>query len=115
MLRDCVPRCTERGGLVTLRPLVLPEGSTMALDMNTLRRGLALTLDATRFDWLGSRYEGKVRDNYVTADGRRVIVVSDRISAFDRVIGTLPFKGQVLNQLASYWFAQTASLVPNHV
>jgi phosphoribosylaminoimidazole-succinocarboxamide synthase len=87
----------------------------MAIDKETLQRGLALTLDGSHFDWLGSRYEGKVRDNYVTADGRRVIVVSDRISAFDRVIGTLPFKGQVLNQLATYWFAQTAQLVPNHV
>ena len=90
----------------------------MAIDNDTLRRGLALTLEGTRFEWLGSRYEGKVRDNYVTQDPhdkRRVIVVSDRISAFDRVIGTLPFKGQVLNQLAAYWFAQTAGLVPNHV
>lgn len=87
----------------------------MAIDTDTLRRGLELALEGTHFDWLGSRYEGKVRDNYVTADGRRVIVVSDRISAFDRVIGTLPFKGQVLNQLAAYWFAQTAQIVPNHV
>ena len=87
----------------------------MAIDNDTLRSGLELTLAGTHFDWLGKRYEGKVRDNYVTPDGRRVIVVSDRISAFDRVIGTLPFKGQVLNQLAAYWFAQTAALVPNHV
>lgn len=87
----------------------------MAIDNDTLRSGLELTLAGTHFDWLGKRYEGKVRDNYITPDGRRVIVVSDRISAFDRVIGTLPFKGQVLNQLAAYWFAQTASLVPNHV
>jgi phosphoribosylaminoimidazole-succinocarboxamide synthase len=87
----------------------------MAIDKETLQRGLALTLDGSHFDWLGSRYEGKVRDNYVTADGRRVIVVSDRISAFDRVLGTLPFKGQVLNGLAAYWFDQTRSVVPNHV
>jgi phosphoribosylaminoimidazole-succinocarboxamide synthase len=87
----------------------------MAIDNDTLRSGLELTLAGTHFDWLGKRYEGKVLDNYITPDGRRVIVVSDRISAFDRVIGTLPFKGQVLNQLAAYWFTQTASLVPNHV
>src|SRR5688572_1378652 len=85
------------------------------IDARTLEQGLALTLDGTNFDFLGSRYEGKVRDNYSTPDGRRVIVVTDRISAFDRVIGTLPFKGQVLNQLSAWWFAETKHIVPNHV
>jgi phosphoribosylaminoimidazole-succinocarboxamide synthase len=87
----------------------------MPIDNATLHRGLALTLDRTEFDFLGQRYEGKVRDNYSIGDGRRVIVVSDRISAFDRVLGTLPFKGQVLNGLAAYWFEQTRGVVPNHV
>jgi len=87
----------------------------MTIDDDTLQRGLALTLHGTQFDFLGARYEGKVRDNYSPGDGRRVIVVSDRISAFDRVLGTLPFKGQVLNQLAAHWFEQTRKTVPNHV
>jgi phosphoribosylaminoimidazole-succinocarboxamide synthase len=87
----------------------------MALDQETLKRGLSLTLDATSLGFLGARYQGKVRDNYQTADGRRIIVVSDRISAFDRVLGTLPFKGQVLNGVATYWFEQTRAIVPNHV
>jgi phosphoribosylaminoimidazole-succinocarboxamide synthase len=87
----------------------------MPIDANTLEQGLALTLARTELGWLGSRYEGKVRDNYVTADGRRVIVVTDRISAFDRVLGTLPFKGQVLNRLAAYWFEQSRAIVPNHM
>jgi len=56
-----------------------------------------------------------VRDNYTTQDGRRFIVVTDRISAFDRVLGTLPFKGQVLNSLAAFWFEQTKDIVPNHM
>jgi phosphoribosylaminoimidazole-succinocarboxamide synthase len=64
---------------------------------------------------VGKHYEGKVRDNYTTQDGKRIIVVSDRISAFDRVLGTIPFKGQVLNQLAAYWFEITQTLAPNHV
>jgi phosphoribosylaminoimidazole-succinocarboxamide synthase len=64
---------------------------------------------------LGRRYVGKVRDNYTTPQGQRIIVVTDRISAFDRVLGTIPFKGQVLNQLAANWFQATASLAPNHV
>jgi phosphoribosylaminoimidazole-succinocarboxamide synthase len=87
----------------------------MTIDSKTLEQGLSLTLSGTSFDWLGTRYEGKVRDNYSTADGRRIIVVTDRVSAFDRVLGTLPFKGQVLNGLAAYWFEQTRALVPNHL
>ena len=85
------------------------------MDLATLRQGLTLTLDHTALDFLGKKYQGKVRDNYSTADGRRFIVVTDRISAFDRVLGTLPFKGQVLNSLAAFWFQETAQLVPNHV
>jgi len=63
---------------------------------------------------LGDKYEGKVRDCF-TRDGRRTIVVSDRISAFDVVLGTIPFKGQVLNQIAAFWFDISKDLVPNHV
>jgi phosphoribosylaminoimidazole-succinocarboxamide synthase len=85
------------------------------MDLTTLQKGLALTLDATSLDFLGSKYQGKVRDNYTTRDGRRFIVVTDRISAFDRVLGTLPFKGQVLNSLAAFWFEQTKDIVPNHM
>ena len=71
-------------------------------------------LNATDFPSLGSKYEGKVRDNY-SKDGRRVIIVSDRLSAFDRVIALIPFKGQVLNQMASFWFDKTKDIVGNHV
>jgi phosphoribosylaminoimidazole-succinocarboxamide synthase len=85
------------------------------MDAATLRKGLSLTLDSTQLDAFGTKYEGKVRDNYSTNDGRRFIVVTDRISAFDRVIGTLPFKGQVLNSLAAFWFEETKHVVPNHM
>ncbi|MCB9666797.1 MAG: phosphoribosylaminoimidazolesuccinocarboxamide synthase [Myxococcales bacterium] len=64
---------------------------------------------------MGTKMRGKVRDSYLTNDDRRVIVVTDRISAFDCHVGTLPFKGQVLNQLAAWWFTETAEVVPNHV
>ena len=80
-----------------------------------LRAALAHPLEKTSLDALGTKYEGKVRDNYTTKDGRRYIVVTDRISAFDRVLGTLPLKGQILNQLAGYWFDETKSIAPNHV
>ena len=85
------------------------------MDLATLRQGLSLTLDHTSLDVLGKKYQGKVRDNYSTTDGRRFIVVTDRVSAFDRVLGTLPFKGQVLNSLAAFWFEQTKNVVPNHM
>ena len=82
-----------------------------------LRNQLAATLEGTDFSGagLGDRYEGKVRDCYVTGDARRIIVVSDRISAFDVVLGTLPCKGQVLNQIAQYWFEESAHIAPNHM
>jgi phosphoribosylaminoimidazole-succinocarboxamide synthase len=71
-------------------------------------------LAGTDFADLGEKYEGKVRDVYVRA-GERVLITTDRVSAFDRVLGLIPFKGQVLNQLSAWWFEQTADLVNNHV
>ncbi len=68
---------------------------------------------------LPDRREGKVRVGYALPDddggGRRLFVTTDRLSAFDRVIAGVPYKGQVLNQLAAWWFATTADIVPNHV
>jgi len=58
--------------------------------------------------------QGKVRDGYVVND-QRWLIATDRISAFDRVLGTIPYKGQVLNQLSAWWFARTRDLVANHV
>jgi len=58
---------------------------------------------------------GKVRVSYALADDRRLFVTTDRLSAFDRVLAGVPYKGQVLNELAAFWFSRTADLVPNHV
>jgi len=85
------------------------------VDVSLIQKALAHPLDRSDFPLLGKKYEGKVRDNYSTADGKRVIVVTDRISAFDRVLGTLPLKGQVLNHAAAFWFANTAHIAPNRV
>ena len=71
-------------------------------------------LDSTDFAGLGEKYEGKVRDVYVQ-NGRRILITTDRVSAFDRVLGLIPYKGQVLNQLSTWWFEQTADLARNHV
>ncbi len=62
-----------------------------------------------------NHYRGKVRDTYALADGRLIIVASDRLSAFDRILAAIPYKGQVLTQTARYWFEQTADICPNHV
>lgn len=75
---------------------------------------LGQTLDSTDMPALGRKYEGKVRDSYIR-DEQRIIVVTDRLSAFDVIVGTVPFKGQVLNQLALYWFEETAKIAPNHL
>src|SRR5271167_994370 len=60
-------------------------------------------------------YAGKVRDNYDLPDGRRIIIATDRLSAFDRIITAIPFKGQVLTQIARFWFDATREVCPNHV
>jgi phosphoribosylaminoimidazole-succinocarboxamide synthase len=64
---------------------------------------------------LPNRYSGKVRENYDLPDGRRIIIATDRISAFDTILTSIPFKGQVLTQTARYWFEETADICPNHV
>jgi len=73
------------------------------------------TLDDATIPELPNHYRGKVRDNYDLADGRRVIIASDRLSAFDRILCAIPFKGEVLTQTARFWFEQTADICANHV
>jgi phosphoribosylaminoimidazole-succinocarboxamide synthase len=80
----------------------------------SFRQALAHPLSQTNFSGLGSFYEGKVRDNY-SKDGRRTLIVTDRISAFDRVLGTLPLKGQILNHVAAWWFDKTKHIASNHI
>lgn len=84
------------------------------LNKKTIEQELEKTLEQTAFDKLGAVEHGKVRDSYKLGD-KRVIVTTDRISAFDRVLGTIPFKGQVLNQLAAFWFEQTRDITKNHI
>ena len=59
---------------------------------------------------------GKVRDNYAVGDDRLLIVTTDRLSAFDVVMGEpIPDKGRVLNRMALFWFERLADVVPNHL
>ncbi|MGH6858672.1 MAG: phosphoribosylaminoimidazolesuccinocarboxamide synthase [Phyllobacterium sp.] len=64
---------------------------------------------------LPNYYRGKVRENYDLPDGRRIIIATDRISAFDRILASIPLKGQVLTQTARFQFEQTQDICPNHV
>lgn len=79
-----------------------------------LAQQLPHTLHATDFPALGQKYQGKVRDTYRKGD-RLVLITTDRLSAFDHVLTTLPFKGDLLNTLAQFWFEKTKHVVPNHV
>jgi phosphoribosylaminoimidazole-succinocarboxamide synthase len=68
-----------------------------------------------RIPELPNHYPGKVRDNYDLPDGRRIIIATDRLSAFDRIITAVPFKGQALTQIARFWFDMTRDICANHV
>ncbi len=62
-----------------------------------------------------NKIEGKVRDCYVLNDSTRLLIATDRLSAFDVILTTIPFKGQVLTQMAKFWFDKTAHILPNHI
>lgn len=64
---------------------------------------------------LPNHYKGKVRENYDLPDGRRIIIATDRLSAFDVILTAIPLKGELLTQTARYWFEETADICPNHV
>ncbi|AWB47786.1 phosphoribosylaminoimidazolesuccinocarboxamide synthase [Gemmobacter aquarius] len=76
---------------------------------------LTRVLTEARIPELPNPYFGKVRDCYDLPDGTRILISSDRISAFDRILAAIPYKGQVLTQTAKFWFEATADICPNHV
>ena len=82
--------------------------------MDYIKTQLNNTLDKVNLNISGEYYKGKVRDNYFI-DDKVVMVTSDRVSAFDHVLGTIPFKGQILNEIALFWFDKTKDIVPNHI
>ncbi len=84
------------------------------ISKDQLRQLLPIALDETDLP-LSHKNSGKVRDWYALPDGKRLIVTTDRLSAFDRVLATVPYKGQVLNQLSAWWFEQTQDIIPNHI
>jgi len=80
---------------------------------------LPLALDGVDLPFLGERMRGKVRDIYRLRDercgDRLILITTDRLSAFDRILGLVPYKGQVLTQLSAWWFAQTQDIIANHL
>ena len=64
---------------------------------------------------LPNKQTGKVREWYDLPNGKRLIVTTDRLSAFDRILAKVPYKGQVLNQLSAWWFEQTKDIIANHL
>src|SRR5512138_1834733 len=85
----------------------------MISDAN-LRAQLPHTLRQIDLPALGDLYRGKVRDNYSRGDAI-VMITTDRISAFDHVLGTIPFKGEVLSRLTAFWFDKVKDLAPTHI
>jgi phosphoribosylaminoimidazole-succinocarboxamide synthase len=79
-----------------------------------IRAQLPHTLRQLDLPELGELYRGKVRDNYSRED-HIVMVTTDRVSAFDHVLGTIPFKGEVLSQLTTFWFDKVKDLAPTHL
>ncbi|MFM7334668.1 MAG: phosphoribosylaminoimidazolesuccinocarboxamide synthase [Tabrizicola sp.] len=76
---------------------------------------LSRTLPHARLPELPNPYFGKVRDCYDLPDNTRLLISSDRISAFDQILAVIPWKGQLLTQLARYWFDHTGDIARNHV
>jgi phosphoribosylaminoimidazole-succinocarboxamide synthase len=80
-----------------------------------LLKAIPTALSSLDLTALGVQSSGKVREMVTLPNHSRLLVTTDRVSAFDVVLGVIPFKGQVLNQLSAWWFAQTKDIVPNHV
>jgi phosphoribosylaminoimidazole-succinocarboxamide synthase len=86
------------------------------MDLETLAAyGPGYALDDATIPELPGHHRGKVRDSYDLPGGRRLLIATDRLSAFDRILTSVPLKGQVLTQTARYWFESTADICPNHV
>ena len=79
----------------------------MADGSSEFRQALANRLVDAHFPELPAHYSGKVREAYDLPDGRRVMIATDRQSAFDRILSAVPHKGQVLKQTAQFWFEET--------
>ena len=84
------------------------------MDREIIEKNIHNVLIETNFKNLGEKKIGKVRDTYFLQD-KIILITTDRQSAFDRILASIPFKGQVLNQISAWWFEQTKNIIPNFV
>jgi phosphoribosylaminoimidazole-succinocarboxamide synthase len=91
------------------------EPTKPMLDPSRIRAAIPNVLAEAHFPELPNYYRGKVRENYDLPDGRRILISTDRQSAFDQVLAAVPFKGQVLTETARFFFEATRDICPNHV
>lgn len=91
----------------------LSDRVEMTVTEEQIRAALTKTIDSIDYEQADEIQRGKVRDSFITND-KRVIVVTDRVSAFDHILGSIPFKGAVLNQIAAWWFNQLNKIEINH-
>lgn len=80
--------------------------------LEQIRKAIPYCLTETKL--VGKKYQGKVRDTYDLGD-KLILITTDRQSAFDRVLASVPYKGQVLNLTSAWWFEKTEHIIPNHV
>jgi phosphoribosylaminoimidazole-succinocarboxamide synthase len=97
-----------------VRPLKVEDEARMTITQDQLITAIPYALQKVDLVGWGEKQSGKVRDIYAM-DGKRILIATDRVSAFDRVLGAIPFKGQVLNQLSAWWFDQVRDVVESHV
>jgi len=84
------------------------------INSKTILASLPQTLETIDLPQLGKKHQGKVRDFYILKD-KRITITTDRQSAFDVILGQIPFKGAILNELAAFWFEKTKHIVLNHM
>ncbi|MDP3982974.1 MAG: phosphoribosylaminoimidazolesuccinocarboxamide synthase [bacterium] len=82
--------------------------------MNKIRDSIPNILETIDIEGIGSKHSGKVRDFYMVGD-RRILITTDRQSAFNYNLGLVPYKGAVLNQLSKFWFDRSQNIIPNHM
>lgn len=80
-----------------------------------IRQQISHVIKDTHFEQsVGLKFEGKARDNYII-DDKRIMVATDRVSAFDRHLGCIPFKGEIVTSMTIFWFEATSDIVGNHL
>lgn len=92
----------------------ISPGKTLMIPAKVIKKQINQAIDTVNVKALGKKQSGKVRDWYVK-DRLRILIATDRISAFDKVLGLVPFRGAVLNMLSEFWFQQTRDIIQNHM